>query len=36
LTTKRLGLPRVEPTKNNQAKGIRRAAAYEIARIDVY
>jgi hypothetical protein len=36
IGTKRRGSLRVEPTKNNQVKGIRLAAAYEIARLDLY
>jgi hypothetical protein len=32
----RIGTLRVAPTRNNQAKGIRLAAAYEIARVDLY
>ena len=32
IQAKRRGSLRVEPAKNNQAKGVRQAAAYEIAR----
>jgi PD-(D/E)XK endonuclease len=36
IQAKRRGSLRVEPPKNNQAKGVRLAAAYEIARVDLY
>jgi PD-(D/E)XK nuclease superfamily protein len=36
VTAKRIGSLRIAPTKNKQAKRIRLAAAYEVARIDVY
>jgi hypothetical protein len=32
----RIGTLRVAPARNNQAKGVRLAAAYEIARVDLY
>jgi len=36
VTTKREGCLRVVPTLNAQRKGIRLAAAYEVARIELY
>ena len=36
LDAKRRGSLRVESAKNNQAKGVRLAAAYEIARVELY
>ena len=36
LDAKRRGSLRVDPPKNNQAKRVRLAAAYEIARVDLY
>jgi hypothetical protein len=36
IRAKRRGSLRVAPTKNNQAKGVRIATAYEVARVDVY
>jgi hypothetical protein len=36
IGAKRRGSLRAEPTRNNQEKGIRPAAAYEVAKIDVY
>ena len=35
-TTRTMGMLRVSPPKNGQRKRIRLAAAYEVARIDVY
>jgi hypothetical protein len=36
LQTRTYGTLRIEPPRNGQYKRIRLAAAYEIARIDVY
>jgi hypothetical protein len=36
IDAKRRGSLRVEPAKNHQAKRVRLAAAYEVARIDLY
>jgi hypothetical protein len=36
VPTRALGTLRVAPTRNGQAKGVRLAAAYEIARLDLY
>ena len=36
IGTKRRASLRIDRAKNNQAKGVRLAAAYEIARIDLY
>jgi hypothetical protein len=36
MQVKRIARLRVDPPRNNQAKGVRLASAYEVARIDVY
>ena len=36
MPVRRLARLRVDLPRNNQAKGIRLAAAYEVAKIDVY
>jgi hypothetical protein len=36
VPTRAQGSLRVAPTRNGQAKGVRLAAAYEIARVDLY